>query len=76
MRRFRRWRYALAASVCRDTAGPDKDGVPPEPYMDLAKLVLYAGMKTNLSDPMLAKAESIVDADQADAAKADFTLKD
>jgi peroxiredoxin len=33
-------------------------------------------MKTTLSDPMLTKAEAIADADRADAAKADFTLKD
>jgi peroxiredoxin len=66
----------LAQALSETPQQPGKDGLPPQPYMDLAKLVLYAGMKTTLTDPMLAKAEQIADADRADAAKADFTLKD
>jgi len=66
----------LAQALSETPQQPGKDGLPPQPYMDLAKLVLYAGMKTTLSDPMLAKAEEIADGDRADAAKADFTLKD
>jgi peroxiredoxin len=65
------------AQALKDTPQPvGKDGLPAAPYMDLARLVRYAGTKTSLSDPMLAKADEIVTANQADAAKADFTLKD
>jgi peroxiredoxin len=66
----------LAQALSETPQQPGKDGLPPQPYMDLAKLVQYAGMKTTLSDPMLAKAEQIADANRADAGKADFTLKD
>ena len=52
-----------------------KNNQPPMPYMDLAKLVRYAGVKTTLTDPLLAQADQILANDEADIAKADFTLK-
>jgi peroxiredoxin len=66
----------LAQALSETPQQPGKDGLPTQPYMDLARLVVYGGTKTTLSDPMLAKAEEIATANRDDAAKADFTLKD
>ena len=55
---------------------PEKDGVPATLYMDLAKLQHFAGAKTTLKDPELGKASDVLAANDADIAKADFTLKD
>ncbi|HEY1498479.1 MAG TPA: TlpA disulfide reductase family protein [Acidobacteriaceae bacterium] len=46
------------------------------PYMDLANLVRYEGAKEELSDPLYAKAQQTLIDDDAQIAKADFTLKD
>jgi peroxiredoxin len=65
------------AQTLKDTPQqPGKDGLPPEPYMELAKLDRYEGITTDLSDPLLTKAGEILAADDADVQKADFTLKD
>ena len=53
-----------------------KDNQIPMPYLDLAKLVRYAGVKITLNDPLFAKADQQLAANEADIAKADFTLKD
>jgi peroxiredoxin len=66
----------LAQALSETPQQPGKDGLPVQPYMDLARLVVIGGMKTTFSDPMLAKAEEITAANRGDAAKADFTLKD
>jgi peroxiredoxin len=55
---------------------PGKDGLPPAPYMDLARLSHIAEMAISLKDPQFDKATEIVTANEMDAAKADFTLKD
>lgn len=55
---------------------PAKNDRPPMPYMDLAKLVRYEHVTTDLKDPLLIKAGEILAANDADAEKADFTLKD
>ena len=55
---------------------PAKDDKPPMPYNDLAKLVRYEGVTTDLKDPLLAKASEALAANDADVEKADFTLKD
>jgi thiol-disulfide isomerase/thioredoxin len=66
----------LAQSL-KETPQPlAKDGTPSMPYMELAKLVRYEGVSTDLSDPMLTQAHDLLVADDADAQKADFTLKD
>ena len=66
----------LAQSLKETPQQPGKDGLPPMPYMELAKLARFAQIKTNLSDPLLTKAGEILVANDADIAKADFTLKD
>jgi peroxiredoxin len=53
-----------------------KDGRPALPYMELGKLARYAKISTSFSDPMLTKAEETLTADEAEAGKIDFTLKD
>jgi peroxiredoxin len=53
-----------------------KKGQPAMPYMDLAKLVRYEDVTTSLNDPLLAQAARILAANDAQIAKADFTLKD
>lgn len=67
---------ALAQALSETPQQPEKDGRPAEPYIDLARLVIVGSAKTTLNDPMLAKAKDILLSDQADEAKADFTLKD
>lgn len=64
-------RQALA-----ETPIPAKKGEPPAPYMDLAKLVRYEHATANLNDPLFAKANDKLAADEADVQKADFTLQD
>ena len=71
---------AVADSLSKalsETAPPAaKDGQPPMPYMDLARLVRYKHVTTDLKDPLLAKATEILVANDAAVEKADFTLKD
>ncbi|HEY1805501.1 MAG TPA: TlpA disulfide reductase family protein [Terracidiphilus sp.] len=62
---------ALAA-----TPVPAKGDQPPMPYMDLAKLEHYEAVSVTLSDPLYQKALDLIAANEADVAKADFTLKD
>lgn len=52
------------------------DQPPPMPYMDLARLVRYEHVTVTLKDPLFDKASDILAANDADIAKADFTLKD
>ena len=55
---------------------PANGDEPPMPYMELAQLVRYEGVTTTLTDPLYVKAGAILAANDADIAKADFTLKD
>ncbi len=66
----------LARAVQESPQQPEKGGLPAEPYIVLAKLARYAGITTSLKDPALTKAGEILAANDADVAKADFTLKD
>lgn len=59
-----------------ETPVPAKDGQPPMPYMDLARLVRYKHVTTGLKDPLLGKATDVLVANDAAVEKADFTLKD
>jgi thiol-disulfide isomerase/thioredoxin len=59
-----------------ETPIPAKGGQPPMPYMDLARLVRYEDVTTTLKDPLYAKANDVLTAEDADIAKADFSLKD
>jgi thiol-disulfide isomerase/thioredoxin len=67
---------ALAGSLKETPQKPNKQGQPAEPYEELAKLVRYEWATTTLSDPQLTQATQTLMADDADAAKADFTLQD
>ena len=49
---------------------------PPQPYMDLARLARYEHVTVSLDDPVYKKAVDILAANEADIAKADFTLED
>ena len=53
-----------------------KKDVPPPPYLELASLVRYKQVTTDLKDPLLEHADQILVANDADVQKADFTLKD
>jgi peroxiredoxin len=55
---------------------PAKGDAPPEPYLELASLVRYKSVTTTLKDPLLAKADQLLVANDADVEKADFTLND
>jgi peroxiredoxin len=65
----------LAKSLAESPIAPKKDEIP-MPYTDLAKLARYAGVHVTLSDPLFAKANDQLAANEAEIAKADFTLKD
>ncbi|WP_158790499.1 TlpA disulfide reductase family protein [Granulicella sp. L60] len=55
---------------------PAKGGEPAMPYMDLARLARYEHVTVDLKDPLFAKADEILAANDAEIEKADFTLKD
>jgi len=59
-----------------ETPVPSKNDEPPMPYFDLARLSRYERVTVSLSDPLYKKANDILAANEADIAKADFTLKD
>jgi len=65
----------LAKSLS-ETPIPAKGDQPAMPYMDLAKLAHYYHVSVTLNDPLYAKAGEVLAANDADIAKADFTLKD
>ncbi len=64
------------AQAVKETPAPARGGKPARPYMDLAKLAHYVGIKTDLSDPQLDQAMAILTANDTDVQKADFTLTD
>jgi peroxiredoxin len=66
---------ALAKSLAESPV-PAKGDRPPEPYIELAKLVRYENVTATLNDPLLAKATQVLVDDDADVQKADFTLTD
>lgn len=66
---------ALAKSLAESPV-PAKGDRPPEPYIELAKLVRYENVTATLNDPLLAKATQALVDDDADVQKADFTLTD
>jgi thiol-disulfide isomerase/thioredoxin len=55
---------------------PAKGNLPPMPYMDLARLARYEQVNVTLNDPLYQKALDTLASNDADVAKADFTLKD
>jgi peroxiredoxin len=67
---------ALSQALAQSPMSADKNGRPPMPYLDLASLVRYKYVTATLDDPLFAKADQILASNDADVAKADFTLKD
>lgn len=55
---------------------PAKGDQPPAPYLELATLVRYRNVTATLNDPLFVKAGQVLAANDAEIAKADFTLKD
>jgi peroxiredoxin len=55
---------------------PAKGGEPAMPYMDLARLARYEHVSVDLKDPLFAKADEILAANDAEIERANFTLKD
>ncbi len=66
----------LAQALKETPQHSGKQGQPAEPYAELARLVRYEGATTTLDDPQFTQATQTLVADDNDAAKADFTLKD
>jgi peroxiredoxin len=66
----------LSQALAENPLTAGKDGQPAMPYIDLAKLVRYEHVTTDLTDPMLAKASDLLAANDAEIEKVDFTLKD
>jgi len=66
----------LAQALKETPQPPGKQGQPAEPYRELAKLERYEGATITLDDPQLTQAKEMLVANDADAAKADFVLKD
>ena len=64
------------AVALRDWPLPDAGGLPASPYVELATLVRYEGMKASLDDPQFSAAQSRLEADDGLREKADFTLTD
>jgi peroxiredoxin len=67
---------SLAQALAQTPQPLGKDGQPAMQYMQLARLARLAQITTTLQDPMLTKAADVLAANDADVAKADFTLKD
>ena len=65
----------LAKSLAESPMAPKKDETP-EPYLQLAKFVRYEHLIAKLDDPLFARATQKLADDEAEIAKADFTLKD
>jgi peroxiredoxin len=64
------------AEALREQPQPDEDGGPAYGYRELARLVRYEHMQTNLDAPPLRTALSMYEADDRKRQDADFTLTD
>ncbi len=65
----------LSQALAQSPVPAKKDTVP-MPYHDLAKLVRYENVTATLNDPLFAKAAQTLADNEAEIAKADFTLRD
>jgi len=59
-----------------ETPVPAQNDQPARPYMELAKLIRYEHVTADLKDIQLAKAQTLLEAQEAEIQKADFTLTD
>jgi thiol-disulfide isomerase/thioredoxin len=64
------------AGALKETPIAAKGDEVPEPYMELAQLVKYVNVKATLDDPQFTRALAKLAENDADVAKADFTLSD
>jgi peroxiredoxin len=64
------------AAALHEAAASSKAGMPEAPYVELASLVRYEGVKVPLEDPLLNAAMSRLQAEDKRRQTADFTLKD
>jgi peroxiredoxin len=64
------------AMALKETPIAAKGDEVPEPYMELAGLVKYVNVKATLDDPQFGRALARLAENDADVAKADFTLND
>jgi thiol-disulfide isomerase/thioredoxin len=64
------------AAALKETPVAAKGDEVPEPYMELAQLVKYVNVKATLDDSQFARALKTLAENDADVAKADFTLND
>jgi peroxiredoxin len=55
---------------------PGKNGEPASPYLELARLVRYEHVTTDLKDPQYDQALTILQQNESEVEKADFTLTD
>jgi peroxiredoxin len=60
----------------RETPIAGKDGQPARPYVELASLVKYEHVTTDLTDPQLTQAQELLEKRQAEVQRANFTLTD
>jgi peroxiredoxin len=65
----------LAAALV-ESPPPATGSQPPMPYLALARLLHYEHVRTTLDSPLLAQAIRILEANDAAAQKAQFTLRD
>jgi peroxiredoxin len=66
----------LLAKCLAETPVPAKGSQPPEPYVELAKLVRYEHANVTLDSPLFNQASQLLSDNDADIQKANFTLKD
>jgi peroxiredoxin len=64
------------AKALAESPVPPKGDQPPSAYRELAELVRFEHVTATLDDPLFAKAAKTLEDNDADVAKADFTLKD
>lgn len=63
------------AHALTETRVPAKDGLP-EPYVALARLARYEHVSVTLKDPLYTRAQQMLAENDAEVAKANFTLTD
>jgi peroxiredoxin len=66
----------LLAKCLTEMPVPAKGSQPPEPYVELAKLVRYEHVNVTLDSPLFNQANQLLSDNDADIQKANFTLKD
>jgi peroxiredoxin len=64
------------ANVLGEQAASARDGMPEGPYLTLARMVRYEGVKVPLNDPLLRTAMARLDEEERQRQDADFTLRD